>query len=69
MTYDKMLEAARRIKPKLLLPFHWEVWRGETGSPFELGKMVALDPPPFDLKLLQIGDHVSYEPGRGIVTN
>jgi L-ascorbate 6-phosphate lactonase len=69
LTYDKLVEAARRLKPKLLLPFHWEVWRGETGDPLALGKMVALDPPPFDLKLLQIGDRITYEAGRGVVSN
>ena len=69
MTHDQMLEAARRLKPKLLLPFHWEVWRGETGDPLALGKMVALNPPPFDLRLLKIGDRISYEAARGVVSD
>lgn len=67
MTYDQMLLAARRLKPKVLLPFHWEVWRGETGNLLALGKSLALDPPPFEVRLLLIGDRVSYEAGRGIV--
>ena len=30
MTHDQMLEAARKLKPKVLLPLDWGVWRGET---------------------------------------
>src|SRR5438046_1370699 len=61
MTHDQMLQTAYRPKPKVLLPFHWEVWRGETGDPLALGKMLALNPPPFDVRLLKIGDRISYE--------
>jgi L-ascorbate 6-phosphate lactonase len=69
MTHDQMLQTAYRLKPKVLLPFHWEVWRGETGDPLALGKILALNPPPFDVRLLKIGDRISYEPGRGIVSD
>jgi L-ascorbate metabolism protein UlaG (beta-lactamase superfamily) len=68
MQYDQMLSAARRIKPKLLLPFHWEVWRSQSGDPLALGKLLASDPPPFDVRLLQMGDHISYEAKSGLVT-
>jgi len=67
MTYDQMLPAARRLKPKVLLPFHWEVWRKETGDILALGKNLALNPPPFEVRLLHIGDHIRYEADRGIV--
>jgi L-ascorbate 6-phosphate lactonase len=68
MTFEQMLLAAERLKPKVLLPFHWEVWRGETGDPLALGRKLALNPPPFDVRLLQIGDRIRYVAGKGIVT-
>jgi len=67
MPHDQMLDTARRLNPKVLLPFHWEVWRSQSGDPLALGKLLALDPPPFDVRLLQIGDHISYEAGSGLV--
>ena len=67
MTYDELLRAAKRLNPRLLLPFHWEVWRGETGDVLALGKTIGADPPPFDVRLLQIGDRIRYEAGTGIV--
>jgi L-ascorbate 6-phosphate lactonase len=68
MTHDKMLAAAQRLRPKVLLPFHWELWRGERGDPVALGKAIAVNPLPFDVRLLQIGDRIHYWAGRGIVT-
>jgi L-ascorbate metabolism protein UlaG (beta-lactamase superfamily) len=65
MTYDKMLLAGRRLNPKILLPFHWEVWRSETGDILELGKALAKDPPPFQVRLLQIGDRIDYDSQTG----
>jgi L-ascorbate metabolism protein UlaG (beta-lactamase superfamily) len=67
MTYDQLLHAAVRLRPKVLLPFHWEVWRGETGDVLALGKTVGASPPPFEVKLLQIGDRICYEAAAGIV--
>jgi len=64
MTYDQLLEAAHRLKPKVLLPFHWEVWRGETGDVLNLGKSIGANPVPFDVKLLQIGDRLQYESAK-----
>ena len=64
MTYDQLLQAARRLKPKVLLPFHWEVWRGETGDVLALGKSIGANPLPFDVKLLQIGDRLIYGPKK-----
>ncbi|HEX4426479.1 MAG TPA: MBL fold metallo-hydrolase [Terriglobales bacterium] len=66
MTHEQLLAAARRLNPKLLLPFHWEVWRGQTGNPLALGKLLVMDPPEFDVRLLQIGDSINYEAKIGI---
>ena len=32
MSEEQMLEAARNLHPKTLLPFHWEFWRNHTGN-------------------------------------
>jgi L-ascorbate metabolism protein UlaG (beta-lactamase superfamily) len=62
MNNEQMLAAARHLNPRVLLPFHWELWRGETGDLLDLGKMLATHPPPFEVRLLQIGDCLRYEP-------
>ena len=62
----QQLMAAQKLNPKVLLPFHWETWRGWAGNPLELGKLIALDPPPFQVRLLQMGEHISYQSGHGI---
>jgi L-ascorbate 6-phosphate lactonase len=67
MTHEQLIAVAKKLQPKVLLPFHWEVWRGETGDPLAFGKMLATDPVPFDVRLLKIGDQISYQAGRGIV--
>lgn len=67
-THDQMLSAARRLKPKVLLPFHWEVWRGATGNPMLLGKAIQSAPPDFDVRLLQMGDRIRYHAERGILS-
>jgi L-ascorbate metabolism protein UlaG (beta-lactamase superfamily) len=69
MPHDQMLASARRINPKILLPFHWEVWRSQSGDPLALGRLLATDPPPFEVRLLQMGDRISYEASRGVVGN
>jgi len=67
-THDQMLSAARRLKPKVLLPFHWEIWRGATGNPMLLGKAIQSVPPDFDVRLLQMGDRIRYHVERGILS-
>lgn len=69
MTHEQMLAAARRINPKVLLPFHWEVWRSQSGNPLALGKLLATEQPPFDVRLLQMGDHINYDAKSGLVNS
>jgi L-ascorbate 6-phosphate lactonase len=59
----RMLDAAERLRPKLLLPYHWELWRGHTGDPLELGRLVERRKPPFRVDLLQIGDCIHCRSG------
>jgi L-ascorbate 6-phosphate lactonase len=56
MNEAEMLQAARELKPKVLLPFHWEFWRGHTGNVGKLYEIYYRDQPPFEIKLLLIGD-------------
>jgi L-ascorbate 6-phosphate lactonase len=66
-THEQMLVAAHRLKPKVLLPFHWEIWRGATGNPMLLGKTIQSAPPDFDVRLLQMGDRIQYHAQRGVL--
>jgi len=59
----EMLDAAAALNPKLLLPYHWELWRGHTGDPLELGRLVERNKPKFEVCLLLLGDHLHYRPG------
>ncbi|OFX13415.1 MAG: hypothetical protein A2Z18_01465 [Armatimonadetes bacterium RBG_16_58_9] len=59
----QMLEAAERLCPKLLMPYHWDVWHGLTGDALELGRLAERRKPPFDVQLLLIGQYLHYVPG------
>lgn len=63
MDESEILEAAQRLRPKLLLPYHWELWRSHTGDPLELGRLVERRPLPFEVRLLLVGDYLHYRPG------
>ena len=63
MNESEMLAAALRLRPKLLLPYHWELWRGHTGDPLELGRLVERRQLPFEVRLLLVGDYLHYRPG------
>lgn len=67
-TLEQMLAAARRLKPKVLLPFHWEIWRGATGKPMLLGRAIASNPPGFEVHPLQMGDRIRYDAVRGMIS-
>ena len=58
MNESQMLDAALKLRPKLLLPYHWELWRGHTGNPLELGRLIEKNHLSFDTKLLQLGDYI-----------
>ncbi|HZQ05528.1 MAG TPA: MBL fold metallo-hydrolase [Anaerolineae bacterium] len=56
MNEAQMLEVARILHPKTLLPFHWEFWRNHTGNIQKLFELYYRDRPNFDIKILLIGD-------------
>lgn len=68
MNEPEILEAACRLKPKVLMPFHWDLWRGHTGNPLKLGRLVERGNFPFDVELLLIGDYLHYHPDGKITT-
>jgi len=62
MSEEEMLDAAQRLSPKLLLPCHWELWRGHTGDILKLGRLIEQRDIPFDVQMLLIGDYLHYKP-------
>ena len=62
MNESQMLDAAERLRPKLLLPFHWELWRGHTGDVLEFGRLVERRNLPFEVRLPMIGEYLHYFP-------
>jgi L-ascorbate 6-phosphate lactonase len=59
MSEEQMLQAARDLSPATLLPFHWEFWRNHTGDIVHLLEIYFRETPPFDLKILAIGDSLA----------
>jgi len=59
MDEEQMIAAARDLNPGTLLPFHWEFWRNHTGSIVRLLEIYHRERPPFDLKLLLVGDSLA----------
>lgn len=60
MNEEQLLAVARKLKPKTLLPFHWEFWRNHTGNIQKLFELYYRERPPFDLKILLIGDSLKF---------
>ena len=66
MNEAQMLDAAERMHPRLLLPYHWELWRAYTGDILEFGRLVERRDPLFDVRILLLGDYLHYKPDRTI---
>jgi len=60
MDEAQLLEAVAKIKPRLLLPYHWDLWWGHTGDPLTLGRLIERAKPEFDTQLLLIGEWLHY---------
>jgi L-ascorbate metabolism protein UlaG (beta-lactamase superfamily) len=59
MNEEQLIEAARDLDPGTLLPFHWDFWRNHTGDIVRLVEIYHREQPPFELKVMLIGDSVS----------
>lgn len=62
MSEKQMLDAASVLRPKLLIPYHWDFGRGCTGDPLKLGRIIERERPKFDVELLMMGDYLHYLP-------
>lgn len=62
MDEPNLLDAAARLKPKLLLPCHWDLWRAYTGDILKLGRLVERRQLTFETQVLLIGDYLHYKP-------
>jgi L-ascorbate 6-phosphate lactonase len=63
LTTENLLRTAERLQPKMLIPFHWDIWRGFSG---DLGRFFAIytaQPRPFDVRILQVGDRLHLPAG------
>jgi len=63
MNEAQLLDAAQRLRPRVLIPFHWELWRSHTGDVIELGKLIERRKPSFDVNLMLVGDYLHYSQG------
>lgn len=60
MDEAEMLRVASKLRPKTLLPFHWEFWRNHTGNIQRLFELYYQDRPPFDIRILMVGDSIQF---------
>ena len=56
MDEAEMLRVAAKLRPRTLLPFHWEFWRNHTGDIVKLLQLYHQQQPDFDIRILSIGD-------------
>ncbi len=62
LSAENLLRAGRRLQPRLLIPCHWEIWRAFSGDLGQLFEAYYAAPPPFSLRMLQVGDRLVLEP-------
>ena len=62
MSAAALLDEAEKMGAKLLLPYHWDIWRGHTGDPLLLGRLVEQRKPSYAVELLLPGQSVHYLP-------
>lgn len=62
MDADSLLIVAYKLRPRRLLPFHWDIWRGYSGDLSTLFAAYYRQPRPFAIQLLQVGDSLALEP-------
>lgn len=58
MNEEQLLQVAQKLRPKTLLPFHWEFWRNHTGSIKRLFELYFRQQPDFNIQILLIGDSI-----------
>ncbi len=58
MSAEEVIEAATTLGARTLIPFHWEIWRGQTGDLVALFDAYHGRGAPFRLELPLIGDSI-----------
>jgi L-ascorbate 6-phosphate lactonase len=59
MNEESIIDVARKLQTRTLLPFHWEFWRNHTGDIGKLFEIYYRDRPNFDIKVLLVGDSIA----------
>ena len=60
MSEEQLIETARKLNPKTLLPFHWDFWRNHTSDISRFFEIYYTERPNFDIKILLIGDSIHF---------
>ncbi len=60
MSAASLLHAAQRVRPRMLIPFHWEIWRGFSGDLSQLMQAYSAASAGFGMRLLQMGDRLHF---------
>jgi L-ascorbate 6-phosphate lactonase len=63
MDEEQVIAAARKLRPKTFLPFHWELWRHHRGDLTRFFDVYHRERPGFAVQFLQIGDSVTLARG------
>lgn len=58
MDEEQLVEAARQLRPRSVIPFHWEFWRNHTGDIARLFEIYFREQPSFEVKILLVGDSI-----------
>ena len=66
MDAEQLIDAATVLNPKTLIPFHWEIWRRQTGDLVALFDAYYRLRPPFRLALPLIGDCLPLSAGQAV---
>lgn len=56
MSADEVIRCARALKPKTVIPMHWDIWKAYRGSPDELECLAAEEMPDLEVVTLSLGD-------------
>jgi len=59
MNAEELIEAATVLRPRTLIPFHWEFWRRQTGDLVALFDAYHRRAPAFALDLPLVGDRIA----------
>jgi L-ascorbate 6-phosphate lactonase len=60
MSEPELIQVAGKLRPKTLLPFHWEFWRNHTGNIARLFETYYRDRPSFEIRILLVGDSIQF---------